>query len=101
MMRHHEHPDVGSWYKDQEYNYMFEVVATDDSEDSVEIQHFGGEIEEMDLDTWYELDLRPIPAPEDWSGPYELSKEDLDYSDTMHPEDWSGPLSGLEPDDQL
>jgi hypothetical protein len=97
-MRHHEHPDVGNWYKDQEANNVFEVVASDDLDQYVEIQYFAGEIEEVDLETWYELDLRKIPAPEDYSGPFELSREDLSYSDdTIHPEDWSGPLSEIEP----
>lgn len=99
-MRHHERPDVGNWYKDQEYNSVFEVVASDEKEDYVEIQYFAGEITELDLETWYELDLKRIPAPEDWSGPFELSREDLGYADeTIHPEDWSGPLAELEPNE--
>ena len=97
-MRHHEHPDIGHWYKDQEANHLFEVVASDMCDQSVEIQYFAGEIEEVDLETWYELDLKRIPAPEDWSGPYEVSREDLGYSDEpIHPEDWSGPLAEIEP----
>jgi hypothetical protein len=99
-MRHHEVPDVGCWYKDQEYDYIFEVVATDVSQNSIEIQHFAGEIEELDMESWFERDLRAIPPPEDWSGPYELSREDLGYADdALHPEDWSGPLSDIEPDE--
>lgn len=98
-MRHHENPDIGHWYKNQEYSSVFEVVALDDAEGYVEIQYFAGEIEEVDLETWYELDLKKIPAPEDCTGPFELSKEDLGYSDeTIHPEDWSGPLIDIEPD---
>lgn len=99
-MRHHETPSIGNWYKDREYDYMFEVVATDDAEHYIEIQHFAGEIEEIDIETWYELDLKSIPAPEDWSGPFEIAKEDLGYTDeAVHPEDWSGPLSGIEPEE--
>lgn len=99
-MRHHEHPDIGDWYKDQEYNQVFEVVASDDFDDYVEIQYFAGEIEELDFETWYELDLKRIPAPEDCSGPFEVSREDLGYvDDTIHPEDWSGPLADIEPNE--
>ncbi len=99
-MRHHEHPYVGDWYKNQEYNNIFEVVASDEREDYVEVQYFAGEIEEFDLETWYELDLKRIPAPEDSSGPYEASQDEMGYSDeTIHPEDWSGPLAELEPND--
>ncbi len=98
-MRHHEYPNVGYWYTDQDYNHIFEVVAADDHDQCVEIQYFAGEIEELDLETWYQLDLRRIPPPEDWSGPFEISKEDLGYSDdSIRPEDWSGPLSDIEPE---
>ena len=55
-MRHHEYPNIGYWYKNQEYNSIFEVVAYDEPDDFVEIQYFAGEIEEFDLETWYELD---------------------------------------------
>ncbi len=99
-MRHHERPDIGDWYKNQEYNNIFEVVASDEREDYVEVQYFAGEIEEFDIETWYELDLKRIPPPEDWSGPYEVAREDLGYTDeTIHPEDWSGPLAEIEPND--
>lgn len=101
-MRHHEYPNVGDWYKNQEYDSIFEVVAYDEPDESVEIQYFAGEIEEFDLETWFELDLKPIPEPEDCSGPFELSEDELGYSDEpKHPEDWSGPLSDLEPDEML
>lgn len=96
-MRHHEKPIVGCWYQDQEFLSTFEVVASDDKDACVEIQYFAGEIEELDLETWYELDLRAIPAPEDWSGPYELVKEDMGYSDdALHPDDWNNPIEDID-----
>jgi hypothetical protein len=98
-MHHHEDPNVGYWYKDQEFNSTFEVVAYDEPGGYVEIQYFSGEIEEIDLETWYELDLQPVAESGDCSGPFELTEEELGYSDeTFHPEDWGGPLSDLEPD---
>lgn len=98
-MRHIFAPNIGNWYKNQGINNIFEVVATDD-DGSVEIQYFSGEIEELDLDTWYDLDLRQIPPPEDWSGPFEMTKDELGYTDEAYqPEDWNGPLTDLEPED--
>ena len=95
-MKHHYAPNVGNWYKDIDLNATFEVVAIDDNDDSIEIQYFSGEIDEFDLESWYELELKVIPPPEDWSGPYELSKEDFSFADDpLYPEDWSGPLSGI------
>lgn len=92
-------PTIGQWYKNRQSTDLFEIVAYDEADGFVEIQYFAGEIEEFDLETWSELDLIEIPEPEDWSGPFELTKEDIDYSDNpLHPENWSGPLAGIEPD---
>lgn len=99
IMGFHMPTEVGLWYKNRETGDIFEIVASDEDDGYVEIQYFAGEIEEIDLETWYELELIEIPEPEDWSGPFELTKEDIDYSDNpLHPENWSGPLAGIEPD---
>lgn len=98
-MRHHETPEVGHWFQDRQINALFEVVNSDVLEDYVEIQYFSGEIDGLDLETWYELDLTPVSAPEDWSGPFEIPKEDLaPIEEAFHPEDWSGPIAEIEPD---
>lgn len=98
-MKHFIQPEIGKWFYSQDFRDSFEVVASDESEDYVEVQYFSGEIEEFDLDTWYQLNLSRIPAPEDCSGPYELSYEDLGYlDDAVHLDDWSNPLNEIEPD---
>jgi hypothetical protein len=43
-------PIVGDWYRS--HGQLFEVVATDDDERVVEIQHADGDIEEIELDDW-------------------------------------------------
>jgi len=100
MIRYHEYPIVGSWYKDLEQNQNFEVVATDPQEGTIEIQYFAGEIAELDEATWYDMQLVSIAPPKDWSGPFEMEGEelaDLDQTDkAIHPIDWSGPRSHLE-----
>lgn len=95
-MKHHTSPNIGDWYKNQENYSTFEVVALDEKGQYVEIQHFGGEIEELDLETWYELELISIPAPEDSSGPYEIPKEDISYSDHEMYRDLSDFISYLD-----
>lgn len=76
------YPVVGNWYKD-EREQRFEVVAADEEENFIEIQFFGGEIDEIDFDAWNLIKLETIPQPEDWTGPYdEIEKDDLGYSDT-------------------
>jgi hypothetical protein len=43
-------PIVGDWYRS--HGQLFEVVAVDEDDDIIEIQHADGDIEEMDLDDW-------------------------------------------------
>lgn len=43
-------PIVGDWYRS--HGQLFEVVALDEYERVVEIQHADGDLEEMDLDDW-------------------------------------------------
>ncbi|MGH8327740.1 MAG: DUF6763 family protein [Steroidobacteraceae bacterium] len=43
-------PIVGHWYRME--GGLFEVVAIDDDDATVEIQYFDGTVEEMDLEDW-------------------------------------------------
>lgn len=75
-------PIIGNWYRNQETGNDFEVVALDEDAQTIEIQYFDGELEELDLDTWYDLPIEAIEAPEDWSGPFdELESDDLGYDE--------------------
>ncbi|HRY14364.1 MAG: hypothetical protein KDJ31_06660 [Candidatus Competibacteraceae bacterium] len=75
-------PIIGNWYRNQETGNDFEVVALDEDAQTIEIQYFDGEIEELELDTWYDLPIDPIEAPEDWSGPFdEMESDDLGYEE--------------------
>jgi hypothetical protein len=48
-------PTIGKWYR-HENGELFEVVAVDEEDATVEIQYFDGTIEETDLDEWLERD---------------------------------------------
>jgi len=95
-----DEPVVGNWYQDQERR-TFEVVAVDEDQDAIEIQHFGGEVEEVDFDSWYELEVDVVAPPEDPTGVFDdLARDDL--GDTERPprtEDWSGPWNELDLED--
>lgn len=92
-------PIVGNWYQHLDKGQAFQVVYVDEEADLVEIQHFDGDVEGMDFDTWYRLDIEPIEAPENWSGPLDVSELDdltgTEVSDTP-PEDWAEPLEEIE-----
>ena len=55
---------------------MFEVVAIDEDDHTIEIQHFDATIEEVDLESWAELLTVEISAPEDWSGSVDMDPDD-------------------------
>lgn len=43
-------PTVGDWYRS--HGQLFEVVAVDDTERVIEIQHADGDIEELEFEDW-------------------------------------------------
>lgn len=90
-------PKVGQWYRDEQGN-AFEVVAFDAEEGMVEVQHFDGAIEELDIDTWYGQILKPHAEPEDWSGPFDdLVRDDFgDIEENRHFDDWANPLDTID-----
>ncbi len=45
-------PGIGDWYRQKEGGALFEVVAFDDDDGTIEIQYFDGTVEEMDVDDW-------------------------------------------------
>ncbi|MDG4554263.1 MAG: hypothetical protein P9E24_08445 [Candidatus Competibacter sp.] len=92
-------PIIGNWYRNEETGNDFEVVALDEDAQVVEIQYFDGELEELDLDAWYELPLEIIEAPEDWSGPYdEIQPDDLGYGEDEEFSDENDLLADREED---
>ena len=87
-------PLIGNWYRHLDKGQMFRVVAFDEVDALVELQHFDGDIEEVDLTAWRSMDLEIAEAPEDWTGPTDgVEKDDLDYTETgMSGRDWRRPL---------
>jgi hypothetical protein len=88
-------PIVGQWYRGAT-NELFEVVAVDDGDETIEIQFFDGTVTEMDFDAWQQqvLDrtLEAAGAPEDWSGAVDVETEDLDREFEDHARmAWSEP----------
>jgi hypothetical protein len=73
-------PIVGQWYREGT-NELFEVVAIDDADETIEVQYFDGTVAEMDFDAWNEQvredALDTVDAPEDWSGSVDVEPDDL------------------------
>lgn len=86
MQENRLQPLVGQWYRDLD-NRVFEVVASD--EDSIEIQFYDGDVEEVDRDVWDELDVIAIAEPGDGSGPFDEIEDEVNIlAEDYHPRQW-------------
>jgi hypothetical protein len=95
-------PIVGNWYRHRDKGQMFTVVDVDPEHGLVEIQHYDGDVEEIETRDWADMDLELAAPPEDVTGPLdEVEPDDLDYSETdMAPRDWRKPLEEIPQDEE-
>ncbi len=84
-------PVQGKWYEDLEENEIFQVLSVDPDQELIEVEYENGDIEEIDLDTWHELDLELSrgdrkATDERWARDEEGNEEEEDEED--HEDDW-------------
>lgn len=78
-------PVVGQWYENVEEDDSFRVLSVDEDAELVELEYLDGEIEEIDLDVWHEMDLERIAEPEGWAA--EDDEEDDEEEEEDEDED--------------
>lgn len=61
-------PIEGQWYETRK-GQVFRVIALDESGNMVELQHQNGDLNEIELEEWKQLDIDVVEVPEDWVGP--------------------------------
>jgi hypothetical protein len=81
-------PEAGKWYEDLDREEVFKVVAVDPDDEIVKLQWLDGEIEEIDLDAWTELDLELAEEPEGWADDDEDDEDDEDWDEDEDDDDW-------------
>lgn len=86
MSRDYE-PVKGQWYENVEEDETFRVLSVDEDAELVEIEYLDGDIEEMDIDTWHEMDLEKIPEPEGWSDEDDVEEDEEEDEDLDDDED--------------
>jgi hypothetical protein len=73
-------PIEGNWYHLLDKDIDFMVLDVNLREGTVDIQYFDGDIEELEMEEWEEMDLEEVEPPEDWTGPLDdLESDDLGY----------------------
>ena len=80
-------PVAGKWFRDLEEDETFQVLSVDEDAELVEIQHVDGDVEELDLDAWHEMDVEPTEEPEGWSGSGD-EEDDAELAEEEDDEDW-------------
>ena len=86
MSRDYE-PVPGQWYENLEEEESFRVLSVDEDSELVEIEYLDGDIEEIDLETWHEMDLERIEEPEGWSESDDEDETEEDEEDWEEDED--------------
>ena len=81
-------PIKGQWFEDLEENEIFLVLSVDPDSELVELQYENGDIEEIDLDTWHELDLERTQQPEGWPTADEKEGETAEVEEDDDEDDW-------------
>ena len=96
-------PIIGNWYCHLDKGQRFLVVAIDEKTETVGVQNFDGNLDEYEMENWYQLKIEPCEAPENWSGPLDVGNvEDLgtNITDTKD-SDWDEPLDVFEPRSEI
>jgi hypothetical protein len=75
-MRDEIEPVTGNWYSHRDKGQTFQVVAIDEDRDVIEIQYSDGDLEAIDSDAWYDMDLEIAEPPEDVRGPLDDDRTD-------------------------
>jgi hypothetical protein len=92
-------PIIGNWYCHLDKGQRFLVVAIDEKTETVGVQNFDGNLDEYEMENWYQLEIEPCEAPENWSGPLDIGNVDdlgTNVTDTSS-SDWDEPLGVFEP----
>jgi hypothetical protein len=71
-------PQTGQWYEDLDTEETFQVLSVDPDEEVIRIQWPDREVQELDLDSWNEMDLELATAPEGWADDEEDIEDDED-----------------------
>lgn len=89
-------PKLNAWYQDAREDELFEVVAIDEQEATIDIQYYDGDVGEIDFETWQQMVLLPAQPPEDWRSSYALDDNEAESEDTPFFHTWEESLNDLE-----
>ncbi|MBI5451218.1 MAG: hypothetical protein HY940_07655 [Gammaproteobacteria bacterium] len=87
-------PVINNWYRPADKGHEFRILSIDPVSGLIDIQYFDGDVDEIDLDSWYEGEMELIEQPESWSGAVDVGDIDdygTEITDTASA-DWDEPV---------
>jgi len=78
-------PVTSQWYENLEEEEQFRVLSVDEDSELIEIEYLDGDIEELDVEAWHDMDLERIAEPEGWAASQAEEEEEEEDEDD---EDW-------------
>lgn len=75
-------PQIGAWYAGTYLPDIFEVVAIDDDQGTIEIQYQNGDLDELEFDEWQTGRFLAASPPDDTLGALGVQGED-DWDDDL------------------
>jgi hypothetical protein len=91
-------PVASQWYENLEEEEQFRVLSVDEDSELIEIEYLDGDIEELDVEAWHEMDLERITEPEGWAASQAEEEEDDEDEDD---EDWDEDEEDEDDDEDL
>src|ERR1700685_306737 len=92
-------PVAGQWYENLEEEESFRVLSVDEDSELIEIEYLDGDIEELDVEAWHEMDLECIAEPEGWAASQAEEEEEDDEDEDD--EDWDEDEDDEDDDEDL
>jgi len=91
-------PVPSQWYENLEEEESFRVLSVDEDSELIEIEYLDGDIEELDVEAWHEMDLERIAEPEGWAASQAEEEEEEEDDDD---EDWDEDEEDEDDEDDL
>jgi hypothetical protein len=92
-------PVPSQWYENLEEEEQFRVLSVDEDSELIEIEYLDGDIEELDVEAWHEMDLERISEPEGWAA--SQAEEEEEEEEDEDDEDWDEDEDDEDDEDDL
>ncbi len=88
------YPAIGTWYIELATGMLFEIIAVDEKNSTIELQYEDGDLADYDTESWGHLDIAMATAPERGNAHFGSASFDTSPMDDIV----GNPLQDIEPE---